>query len=176
MWSACSAGSLGDTLGWTYLFGAALGLRRPDLRPGHALPRHVARHGRGAWLLRRLRHPAAADLQDLRPNIPVAESITANRLHRARPDHAGRRGGLSGRHLRSPRSPVPPRRRKCPPRTETEIDQGVQLQEGHPGRHLLRHHERLLQLRPHRRRTDRQGLRRRRHRMHSGPACQASSS
>ena len=44
-----------------------VGLRRADVRPDDALSRHVAGHGRGAGLLRGVRHTGAADLQGVLP-------------------------------------------------------------------------------------------------------------
>ena len=137
------------TLGWTYLFRGALGHRRPDLRACDALSRHVPRHGRGARYCAALRH--------LLP--PILKTVHARRFRwpnrswrslRARPGKSRLLGvvGLSGGHLD---------RRSCR-RHQGEGNAGcgrrkkrsrVRLQKGHPGRHVLRHHERLFQLRSH---------------------------
>ena len=153
-----------------------VGLRRPDVRPDDALPRHVAGHGRGARLLRRVRHVAAADLQTVHP------------------DHS--RGG--NHHARSP----PPRPGQITLggvfvcllgiaiAAYAGLDQGtrnarggkeeghrrVQLHQGHSGRDVLRHHERVLLLCADGRRADWRRLRGGGHDRYLDRACPSWSS
>ena len=120
-----------------------VGLRRPDVRSDDALSRHVAGHGRGARLLRGVRHAGAADLQAVHAEPAGRFEHFGNRQFHARPGHARGRGGVSARHRHRGAGRFDEGKGNAGGAKENG-DQGIQFQEGHSGRHVFRHHERLF--------------------------------
>ncbi len=101
------------------VLGRHVGPGRADLRPHHALPRNVARHGGRPRLLRRVRHPHAADL----PRRVREQGAR----HDVRPGHPARRRRLPRRH-RHRRLGGHVQRARDDRGAEEGDDQGVQLQ------------------------------------------------
>jgi len=128
----------------------ALGLWRPDLRPHHAIPRHVTRHGGSAWILCRLRYADATDLQlRIRRQDPWNDFGNFDPHRRGHLPLWNRRCG-HGRDFQGEGSIAETAHRR---------DQGVQSEERSAGGHILRHHERVFFLWPGRRRTGAGGRR-----------------
>ncbi len=135
-----------------------VGLRRTDLRPDDALSGHVAGHGRGAGLLRRVRH-ACCRPSSRCSSRPFPSRRPSPRSPPPRPGKVtlARRARLPGRHRRRGAGRVDQGTGNARG-GEEEGDRRVQLHQGHPGGHVLRHHERVLRVRAHRRQPDRRGL------------------
>src|ERR1017187_4222672 len=140
-----TAGNTGFHALLVLLLGPDVGARWPDLRAHHALSRHVARHGDGARLLCRLRHPHAAHLRRRLRRPSARHHLGTGDPDRGRGLFERHRVRRQGGHVQGTRDVGG---------TEAGDHQGIQPEEGHRSSDFFGRDERLLLLRPARRRPD----------------------